>query len=88
MIYKRSEQTEINSIRISQVPRAHYLRRNGRFSVTGERMGAIVHDAFVIVADAIIGNGAVVVFVEVMLLTCKQDFSSDKQTIQDLSIRD
>jgi hypothetical protein len=65
-------QSKPKSIGISQVPRAHYLGRNGRFSVTGERMGAIVHDAFVIVADAIISDGAVVVFVEVMLLTCKR----------------
>lgn len=48
-----------------------YLWRNSRFSISGERMGTIVHDALVIVTDAIVGDSAIIVLVEVMLPTCE-----------------
>lgn len=59
------------SIGILRVPHNHYLRRNSRFSIPRERVGAIVHDTLVIIADTIIGDSAIVILVEVMLLTCK-----------------
>lgn len=34
-------------------------------------MGTVVHDALVIVTNAIIGDSAIIVLVKVMLLTCK-----------------
>lgn len=53
------------------MPHDHYLRRNSRFSIPRECVGAIVHDTLVIIADTIIGDGAIVILVEVMILTCK-----------------
>lgn len=41
-------------------------------------MGTIVHDALVIVTDAIVGNSAVIVFVEVVLLTYKSIIRLDR----------
>lgn len=45
-------------------------------------MRAVVHDTLVIVADAIIGDSAIVILVEVMLLTYKfieMQFTHDTQ---------
>jgi len=35
-------------------------------------VGAVVHDTLVIIADTIIGDSAIIIFVEVMFLTCKK----------------
>lgn len=53
------------------MPHGHYLWRNSRFSIPRECVGAIVHDTLVIIADTIIGDSAIAILVEVMLLTCK-----------------
>lgn len=58
------------SIGILRVLYDDYLRCNSRFSISRERVGAIVHDTLVIIADTIIGDSAIVILVEVMLLTC------------------
>lgn len=59
------------SIGILRVPHDYYLRCNSRFSILGERVGAVVHDTLVIIVNTIIGDSAIVIFIEVMLLTCK-----------------
>ena len=64
------------------MPHDYYLRCNSRFSILGERVGAVVHDTLVIIADTIIGDSAIVIFVEVMLLTCKSSLKFYSYVVQ------
>ena len=86
LFLRKSINIESKSKSIGILPHDYYLRRNSRFSILGERVGAVVHDTLVIIADTIISDSAIVIFIEVMLLTCKSSLKFYSCVIQESCI--